>query len=227
ARGIDTQSHLGALQANGSTYAVLGSGLDELYPAENNKWVRKMMNEGGLISEFSCTTKPLAGHFPRRNRIISGLSLGIVVVEASRKSGSLITADFALEQGREVFAVPGSVHSPNTKGVHHLIKQGARLVESVEDIVEELGLAVCTYDDGNSATLQVTLTENEKKILSSLNTEPVAIDQICQRTSISSQIVVSLLFGLEMKKMVKQYPGKYYLNIVRKTNNVCFYPETN
>lgn len=139
ARGIDTFSHIGTLQARGKTIAVLGSGLDVIYPPENEKLAEKIVESGGcLVSEYIVGTKPLGEHFPARNRIISGLASGVVVVEASEKSGSLITVDFALEQGKNVYAVPGNINSPNSLGTNALIKQGAKIVTSIEDILEDL-----------------------------------------------------------------------------------------
>lgn len=139
ARGIDTFSHMGTLQAKGKTIAVLGSGLDVIYPPENAKLAEKIVESGGcLVSEYIVGTKPLGEHFPARNRIISGLASGVVVVEASEKSGSLITVDFALEQGKNVYAVPGNINSPNSLGTNSLIKQGAKIVTNVEDILEDL-----------------------------------------------------------------------------------------
>ena len=139
ARGIDTFSHMGTLQAKGKTIAVLGSGLDVIYPPENAKLAEKIVeSEGCLVSEYIVGTKPLGEHFPARNRIISGLASGVVVVEASEKSGSLITVDFALEQGKNVYAVPGNINSPNSLGTNSLIKQGAKIVTNVEDILEDL-----------------------------------------------------------------------------------------
>lgn len=138
ARGVDSAAHRGALKARGRTIAVLGSGLNKIYPRENEELVEEIAQNGAVISEFALDTPPLRQNFPRRNRIISGLSLGVVVVEAAKRSGALITANFALEQGREVFALPGKIDSFTSKGTHDLIKQGAKLVESIEDIIEEL-----------------------------------------------------------------------------------------
>ncbi|MDH2917000.1 MAG: DNA-processing protein DprA, partial [Gallionella sp.] len=141
AHGIDAAAHKGGLQGTGSSIAVVGTGLDKVYPAANRELAHQLAQQGTIISEFPLGTPPLASNFPRRNRIISGLSEGCLVVEASLQSGSLITARMALEQGREVFAIPGSIHSPQSKGCHSLIKQGAKLVESAQDILEELGFA--------------------------------------------------------------------------------------
>jgi len=138
ARGVDSAAHRGALKAKGRTIAVLGSGLNRLYPPENKNLAREIARSGALISEFTPDTPPERQNFPRRNRIISGLSLGVVIVEAAKRSGALITAGFALEQGREVFALPGKIDSFTSGGTHDLIKQGAKLIESVEDIIEEL-----------------------------------------------------------------------------------------
>ena len=142
ALGIDYQAHLGSLDGKGITIAILGNGPDIIYPARHRKLADEIRDKGLLLTEFLPGTRPTPGNFPRRNRIISGLSTGVLVVEAARKSGSLITANYALEQGREVFAIPGSIHSPLARGTHHLIKQGAKLVENIDDILEELAPVV-------------------------------------------------------------------------------------
>ncbi|MCM8757587.1 MAG: DNA-processing protein DprA, partial [Candidatus Omnitrophica bacterium] len=148
ARGIDTQAHRGALKAKGRTIAVMGSGFSFIYPKENTALVDEITSQGAVLTEFPCSTEPFAFNFPRRNRIISGLSLGVLVVEAGRKSGALITANFALEQNREVFCIPGRFDSPNSLGTHQLIKEGAKLVCGIEDILEELNINSFKRDEG-------------------------------------------------------------------------------
>ena len=160
AQGIDTAAHRGGLQGSGSSIAVVGTGLDKVYPASNKELAHHLAQAGTIVSEFHLGTPPLAANFPRRNRIISGLSLGCLVVEASIQSGSLITARLALEQGREVFAIPGSIHSPQSKGCHALIKQGAKLVESVQDILEELGYRGTPAESTNQPLVSHPLSQH-------------------------------------------------------------------
>lgn len=210
ARGIDSAAHAGTLAAGGKTIAVLGCGLGTIYPAENRKLFHRIAEDGAVISEFSYTTPPEAHHFPIRNRIISGLSLGTVVVEATHQSGSLITARLAAEQGREVFAVPGSVRSFKSMGTHSLIKQGAKLVEHADDIVEELNIAeeACPGHTGVAST--VGLTPAEQKVLDKLSTYPIHIDKLVRELSLSAGEVSGLLLQLELKGLVTQSPGKFF-----------------
>lgn len=221
ARGIDTAAHKGALSAGGETIAVLGCGLDTIYPAENKSLFYRIAEIGAVISEFPFLTPPDAHNFPIRNRIISGLALGTVIVEATQKSGSLITARLAAEQGREVFAVPGSVTSFKSMGTHRLIKQGAKLVEHVDDIVEELNIArtVPTKNAADSSKVATTagkkvptvsLTPEEKKIIDELSPYPVHIDKLVRHLSLSAAQVSSLLLQLELKGLVTQSPGKLF-----------------
>jgi DNA processing protein len=214
ARGIDTTAHQGALKA-GNTYAVLGSGLDIIYPNENVKLAQAISEQGALISEYPLGTPPDARHFPARNRIISGLSLGTVVIEAQETSGSLITADFALEQNREVFAVPGSIMAPTSRGCHRLLKQGAKLVENVEDILEEIGLH--RHSVTPSADLQLTLTDavglsdTQKEIIEHLGFEPRHLDELVRETGRSLGVILSQLIQLELSGLIKALPGRYYV----------------
>ena len=168
ARGIDTAAHRGALAAGGRTIAVLGSGLDVIYPPENIGLFNELSERGAVVSEFAFGTGPLQMNFPARNRVISGLSLGVVVVEAANDSGSLITAGHALEQGREVFAVPGPVEQEGSRGPHKLIKQGAKLVETVRDILDELSLPLLSDGEVSAARENVELTPEEERVLANL-----------------------------------------------------------
>ncbi|OGX27764.1 MAG: DNA protecting protein DprA [Omnitrophica WOR_2 bacterium RIFCSPHIGHO2_02_FULL_48_11] len=218
AKGIDTAAHRGALRAKGATLAVLGCGLAQIYPKENIRLAEEIIVRGALISEFGMTMPPLAQNFPQRNRIISGLSLGIIVVEASAKSGALITSNFALEQGREVFAVPGKIDNPNAIGVNNLIKQGAKLVSGVQDVLEELApqLKLFLSENKNSvpqehAAPAVPLTEQEKTIYDHLTGIPAHVDQIAEQCGHSMRQIMSILLQLELKGLVKQLPGKLFI----------------
>lgn len=217
ARGIDSAAHKGALKAKGRTIAVLGSGLLEIYPPENRKLFEEIAQNGAVISEFPLRMKPLAENFPRRNRIISGLSLGTLVVEAARKSGALITADLALEQGRDVFAIPGKVDSLTSWGTHHLIKQGAKLINSVEDIVEELKPKIKIDLDqiksestGNFDGLPLKLTSDESLVYNLVSGDAKHMDTIITESGLSFNKIMPILLGLEMKHLVKQLPGKIF-----------------
>ena len=188
ARGVDTYAHRGALKAHGRTIAVLGSGINHIYPPENRDLADKIAKSGAVVSEFPMETKPLAQNFPRRNRLISGLSLGVLVTEAARNSGALITVDFALEQGREVFALPGRIDASGSMGTNELLKQGAKLVTCSEDILEELNLNTF-YNNGQGAAGMEAgiLSEKEEKILyNCLSHEAAAIDELVERTCLSS-----------------------------------------
>lgn len=200
ARGIDTAAHKGVLEADGQTIAVLGSGLSRIYPAENEPLVERICERGAVLSEFSMTMEPFAYNFPRRNRIVSGLSRGVMVVEAALKSGALITADLALEQGREVYCVPGPVDSPASRGVHHLIQQGAKLITSVEDIFEDTGGTISSKE---SFREQDCLSKEETELLNKLSKTPRHLDELGEHAA-------SVLLKLEMKHLVKQLPGKHY-----------------
>jgi DNA processing protein len=210
ARGIDAAAHKGALAAGGKTIAVLGCGLDTIYPSENRSLFYRIAESGAVISEFPFLTPPDARNFPVRNRIISGLALGTVIVEATQKSGSLITARLAAEQGREVFAVPGSVTSFKSMGTHRLIKQGAKLVEHVDDIIEELNIARPIPTIGTKEGPVIPLTPEEKKVIDELSPYPVHIDKLVRDLSLSAAQVSSLLLQLELKGLVTQSPGKLF-----------------
>lgn len=212
ARGIDSESHRGALDAGGRTVAVLGSGLDIPYPSENEHLMESIASRGAVISEFPLGTEPYAKNFPARNRIISGLSLGVVVVEASQDSGSLITAGFALEQGREVFAIPGNIGNEGSKGPHKLIRQGAKLVENYQDILAELAIPALTAVELDQAQPN-SLSELELKVVTVMTREPLHIDQILRLSGLASAQVNSTLVQLELKGVVKRFPGQLYLKI--------------
>jgi DNA processing protein len=209
ARGIDTVAHRAALEAEGRTIAVLGSGLNVIYPPENYQLVAEIAQRGAVISEFSLQTPPYRNHFPRRNRIIAGFSLGTVVVEAGEKSGSLITANYALEQGREVFAVPGNTTSLLSKGTNNLIKQGAKLVAEVEDIIEELRIYLPDLKK-EKREKKIILTEEEERVYQVLTEEPKHIEQIVQEINAPVNKILGVLMRLELKKLVKQQPGKFF-----------------
>ncbi len=214
ARGVDTIAHRTALRAGGRTVAVLGSGLDMIYPAENKRLAAEIENSGALISEFPFGTKPDAPNFPKRNRIISGLSLGTLVVEAGPKSGALITAGFALEQGREVFAIPGPITSLRSAGTNRLIQDGARLVQSVKDILQELEprlRSLRRLEMGHSAAPEVHLSGDEKRLFEALTSDPQHIDLLSQKLGMSSSEALSILLALELKDLIKQLPGAYFV----------------
>ena len=212
ARGIDSLAHWGAISGAGRTIAVLGCGVDVIYPSENRNLFAKIIDHGAILSEFRMSSPPEGGHFPRRNRIISGVSLGVVVVQASEKSGSLITAGYALEQGREVFAVPGNVGTESSRGTHRLIKEGAKLVESSEDILEEI---LPQWTGEREATPKVEtqktdLTEEEKVLYELLGETPLHIDTMIRESRLDPGKVSSLLLNLELKGLVSQWPGKCF-----------------
>ncbi len=219
ARGIDSAAHRGVLEAGGKTIAVMGNGLSVIYPAENKQLMEQLTASGAAISEFPITTPPMATNFPRRNRVISGLSLGTLVVEASENSGSLITARLAAEQGREVFAVPGDIFSKMSKGTHNLIKQGAVLVESVGDILDALSLDVPRAKDVKPISQverppSVKLGDEEQAIWNALSHGSTHIDEIARNSNLPPNKVSSILVMLELKGIVQQLPGKMF---ARKT----------
>jgi len=211
ARGIDSCAHWGALRAKGKTIAVLGCGLDIVYPPENKKLLNLIRAEGLVISEFPPGIPPDAGNFPRRNRIISGLSKGVIVVEAARKSGSLITAELALQQGRDVFAVPGSVFNPYSIGTNQLIQQGAKLVLNTDDILEEYGLSV--NREINNKKDKIELDPIQQNIVDYISAEPISLAEIVQATGLKPELLISQLSILEIKGIIKQLPGQRYINI--------------
>lgn len=206
AQGIDAAAHRGALQGQGSSIAVVGTGLDRVYPASHRELAHTLAHQGVLISEFALGTPPLPANFPRRNRIISGLSLGCLVVEASLQSGSLITARLAMEQGRDVFAIPGSIHAPQSKGCHALIKQGAKLTESAQDILEELGsrfqpTPICPV---------VASDAPEDDFLNQLGFDPVSLDLLSDRSGLTISQLSAMLLTLELEGRIQTLPGNLY-----------------
>ena len=226
ARGIDTCAHRGALAGRGRTIAVMGCGIDVIYPPENRKLHGEIASSGAVVTEFPFGTEPDRPHFPARNRIISGLSLGVLVVEAGDKSGSLITARCALEQNREVFAVPGGIDLPGSRGVNRLLRQGAKLVENVEDILEEIlpqlerppapppREAKGPSDRGEGPRRddpgREPLTENESRLLGCITETPQDADTLINRTGLAAAEALSLLLSLELKGYIRQLPGKRF-----------------
>lgn len=209
AYGIDTEAHRTAVNGGGRTIAVLGSGVDIIYPAENRKLAQSMMANGALVSEYPLGTKPEGGNFPRRNRIISGLSLGVLMVEGDRQSGARITTDFALDQDREVFAVPGSILRKGGAGPNHLIQNGAKLVTHVNDILEELNLTMLTQH----AEARAIIPDNDVEaiLLKQLSAEPVHVDELGQVTGLAASEIASTLTMMELKGMVRQVGGMSYI----------------
>ena len=224
ALGIDAASHRGALQAGGRTLAVLGCGLDTIYPRGNEELAALVAGSGALVSDLPTGTRPLRHHFPRRNRIISGLSVGTLVVEAALQSGSLITARLAAEQGREVFAIPGSIHNPMSRGCHRLIRQGAKLVETVEDIVTELGplllrLGGVVHAEAADAkeVFGAVLDKDQEILLDALGFAPAGIDTLVARTGYAADAVASMLLVLELEgRVAQQHDGLYGLRLAGK-----------
>ena len=207
ALGIDAAAHRGGLLGRGSTVAVVGTGLDIVYPARNRELAHRLAEQGAIISEFPLTTPSLAQNFPRRNRIISGLARGVLVVEAALKSGSLITARLAAEQGREVFAMPGTIHSPLAKGCHSLLKQGAKLVESAQDILEELG----HFSLASTRSPETTEKSGEhEEFLRQLGARPCGVDTLVSRTGLTAERVCAILLELELNGRVASLPGGLY-----------------
>jgi DNA processing protein len=207
AQGIDAAAHRGALPGRGNSIAIVGTGLDKVYPAANRELAHMLAKQGSLISEFPLGTPPLAANFPRRNRLISGMSLGCLVVEASLQSGSLITARLALEQGREVFAIPGSIHAPQSKGCHALLKQGAKLAETAQDILEELGgQLVATVQPADSIAAGSVLLDH-------LGYDPVDVDTLCARSGLTIAELSAMLLTLELEGRISVLPGGLYQRI--------------
>ena len=213
AHGIDAAAHRGALHCQGNncggSIAVVGTGLDKVYPAANRDLAHALAAQGALISEFPLGTPPLAANFPRRNRIISGMSMGCLVVEASLQSGSLITARLALEQGRDVFAIPGSIHAPQSKGCHALLKQGAKLVETAQDILEELdGLVVAT-----AAVPDPDMQNTDSLLLEQIGFDPVGLDTLAARCGLTVGQLSAMLLTLELEGRICALPGGQYQRI--------------
>jgi len=210
ALGIDAAAHRGAMRAGGHTVAVVGTGADRIYPARNRELAHAIGTQGAILSEFPLGTPPLAGNFPRRNRLIAGLSRGCLVVEAAAQSGSLITARLAAESGREVFAIPGSIHSPLSKGCHQLIRQGAKLVESAGDVLEELSWPSSkTVADAAPATAPVA-----DALLTALGHDPCTIDALAVRAGLTPDAVLAMLLQLELEGHVASLPGGRYQRLI-------------
>ncbi len=203
--GVDAAAHEGALAAQGSTLAVVGTGLDRVYPAVNRDLAHCIAEHGGLLSEFPPGTPPRDTNFPRRNRLISGLARGVLVVEAALSSGSLITARYAGEQGREVFAIPGSIHSPLSKGCHKLIREGAKLVQTAQDILEELGMG--GSGAGAASDVASASSPDEGKLLAALGGDPVGVDRLVEHTGMTTDVVMATLTRLELDGRVAPVPG--------------------
>ncbi len=214
ARGIDTASHRACLDAGGRTLAVVGSGLNNIYPPENKDLFHQIAEQGAIISQFPLNIAPLARNFPVRNRIISGLSLGVLVVEANEKSGALITARYALEQDREVFAIPGKVSEATSFGTNDLIKQGAKMVTEPQEILKELR---CNFSVSRAPVREApdqkheSLDPQEAKVFKKLSDEPLALDELIFETGLSSSNLLLILTQLELKKIVRQLPGKNFV----------------
>lgn len=211
ARGVDTYSHRGALKARGRTIAVIGSGFNHLYPAENKKLAEDISKNGAVISEFPLDTKPLPQNFPRRNRLISGMSLGVLVAEAAKNSGALITADFALEQNREVFAIPGKIDSPTSFGANELIKQGAKLTSNISDILEEFSLPLSINKKELIKNKEVPVRSEEERLLNLISPQAIQLEELVERTEMDIPQISNMLLNLQMRKLVKQLPGKQFV----------------
>ncbi len=212
ARGVDSMAHWGAISGGGRTIAVLGCGVDVVYPPENRNLFGKILDQGAVLSEFPMGSPPEGGHFPKRNRIISGLSIGVVVVQASADSGSLITANYALEQGREVFAIPGNIGADGSRGTNRLIKDGAKLVESSEDILEEI-LPQWKREKESVEEVETRgpeLDKEERILYEMLGETPLHIDLLIRESQLEPGKVSSLLLNLELKGLIAQWPGKCF-----------------
>lgn len=214
ARGVDAVAHSAAIAAGGRTLAVLGCGVDRIYPPENSRLAEQVMAQGGLLSDYAPGTPPDSANFPPRNRIISGLSLATVVVEAGEESGALITASFAAEQGREVFAVPGSIYAPQSKGTNHLILEGAHPLLQMQEVLEALNLTMIHQQQAARKILPADTTE--ASLLSTLSSEPTHVDEICVQSGLPIEKVSATLALMELKGMVRQVGGMNYV-IARET----------
>jgi len=215
AQGIDAAAHEGALDADAMTVAFLGHGIDRIYPAENRELAHRIAAGGVLCSEYPLGSPPRKEHFPRRNRLISGLSLGTLVVEAAKRSGSLISARLAAEQGREIFAIPGSIHNPMSRGCHQLIRQGAKLVESADDIVSELGpmvghLMQNVTEDAPETTSSKHRDPDYEKLLQTLSYDPASADELAEQSGLTIDQVSSMLLILELEKKIEAQAGGRY-----------------
>ncbi|MEJ2156401.1 MAG: DNA-processing protein DprA [Desulfobacteraceae bacterium] len=227
ARGIDTAAHTGALLGGGRTVAVLGSGLERIYPRENRKLFQRIAESGAVVSEFPLDAGPEAHHFPQRNRIISGMSLGTLVVEAAKRSGALITARLAAEQGREVFAVPGSIQAAMARGAHDLIRQGATLVEAAEDIIKEVAPQIGLKENSmqtvdkveGGAVASFSLSGSQQQIWDAIGPYPIHIDDLSRCCGLDMSELSAVLCQLELKGAVRQEAGKFFSRISASDNN--------
>ena len=216
ARGIDSAAHRGALESGGRTIAVLGSGVDVIYPPENRRLAGRIVEAGALVSQFAPGTRPLAYHFPERNRVIAGLALGVVVVEAAEKSGALITAGFAAELGREVLAIPGRVNSPESRGAHRLIQDGAALVQDADEVIAALPARwqACVKGATTGRETQGSAAHAEPgdggRVLAALGEDPVTIDEVIERSGLAAGRATALLLELELAGRVRQLDGKRF-----------------
>ena len=213
ALGIDAASHEGALAVHGNTIAVAGTGLDRVYPARHKDLATQIVASGLVISEFPPGTSAIASHFPRRNRIISGLSIGLLVVEAAKQSGSLISARFALEHNRDVFAIPGSIHNPLARGCNALIREGAKLVETSQDIIEELGQHFQPLKENKPQFEQSTLDVEQQKLLNLVQFSPTSIDSLVNETSDSVENISSTLLILELQGHIESVAGGGFIRV--------------
>jgi len=212
ARGIDGAAHRAAIDVEGRTMAVLGGGLKKIYPPEHAELAEDVATHGALISEWPPRFQPLSGMFPQRNRLISGLSLGVLVIEAAERSGALITARHASEQGREVFALPGRVDSRNSRGCHRLLRDGAKLVETVEDVLEELAPMIEPPEDGEPAfraPAELNLNKLERSVLDAIEREPTAIDAVVATTGLAAPQVLAAISALEIRRLVRRHGGQW------------------
>jgi DNA processing protein len=212
ARGIDTIAHQSALDYGGKTIAVLGCGLDHIYPPENKKIYQVIEEKGILFSEYFIGTGPDAVNFPRRNRIISGISLGVLIVEAGDKSGALITANYALDQNREVFAIPGTINNPKSSGPHRLIQQGAKLVQDVQDILDEIAPGL-EQNQPAEKPIPPHLSQLDRTVLENLSTDPKHIDRLVLELKQTPAIILSSLLNLELSGLVRQLSGKMFIRL--------------
>ncbi len=223
AQGIDAASHRGALEASGKTVAVQGCGPDRTYPPEHSELARKIAEAGALVTEFPTGTPPRGSHFPRRNRIVSGLALGVLVVEAGNRSGALITAHYAGQQGREVWAVPGSIYSSLSRGPHRLIREGAKLVENLIDIIEELPQMTLkgagSYDaseplsHGEPTPFLSGLTEDQEEVARCVDPDPTALEQVVARSGLTPDRVSAILLELEIRGVIVAEPGGFFTRL--------------
>jgi DNA processing protein len=214
ARGIDTAAHQGALAAKGRTLAVLGAGLAQLYPPENAQLAERIASSGAVVSEFPIDTKPDRQTFPIRNRIVTGMSFGVLVVEAGANSGALISANMAAEQGRTLYAVPGRIDQPTCLGSNRLIQQGAKLVAGAEDILDDLPMIFKEKPELPASVAPAGLTAEQEKILAAIGAEEAALESVIATSGLTAAVVSSTLLGLEIRRFVKQLPGKRFVKLV-------------